>query len=246
MSHGETTAGYRTDRLWATAAIAFCALLAGSAVALMGMLEFGERCTQGLTGGPGRLLRTRDQAFPPATVCEFEHGEVASVAARTPLGFLLWVCLAVLVVALLGALVAECLDPLPGGDLVRPMSRTEKVRRTGVAFFVLGSVFLMAYLLTAYELLLGPSTACSNGGDWSASPPETIGASLFPPQATCRLGSGMTRDLNPDWMVSLVVELAVPAALSALAFGLAWWRRAADRASSGPRDPAPSEPSPSV
>ncbi|MFI7005206.1 hypothetical protein [Streptomyces sp. NPDC050145] len=234
MPHEGTPSGYRTDGLWAASAIAFAALVVGCGIALLGMLEFGEHCTQGLTEGPGRLLRVRDQAFPPATVCAFEQGEVASVGGRAPLGFLLWAGLVVMVVALLGALVAECLDPRPGSDLVRPMSRTEKVRRTGAALFVLGSVFLMAYFLAAWRLLPSPSAACSDGDGWSPGAPRTLDASLFPPQATCRFASGETRGINPDWLVSFVVELTVPALLAAFAFGLALRRRAAERADGGP------------
>ena len=78
MSHARTHSGYRTGGLWAAAGISFAALIAGSAVALFAMLEFDERCMQGITEGPGRLLRTRDQAFPPATVCEYTGGDIVS------------------------------------------------------------------------------------------------------------------------------------------------------------------------
>ncbi|MGW0912518.1 hypothetical protein ACWD1Z_12310 [Streptomyces sp. NPDC002784] len=60
------------------------------------MIEFDE-CMHGLPTGPGELLRTREQAFPPATVCEFQHGDVASIGGRGVLGVPLWGSLLVLV-----------------------------------------------------------------------------------------------------------------------------------------------------
>lgn len=79
MSNARTHGGYRTGGLWAAAGISFGAVVVGSAIAVFGMMEFDERCQHGLTQGPGRLLRVRDQAFPPATICEFQYGEVSSI-----------------------------------------------------------------------------------------------------------------------------------------------------------------------
>ncbi|MFI2431328.1 hypothetical protein [Streptomyces sp. NPDC018693] len=228
--------GYRTDGLWIAAAVSFCVLIAGSAIAGFGMLEFDERCMHGMTRGPGRLLRTRNEAFPPATICEFERGEVSSVGGSGVLAFLLWASLVVLVVCLFVALVAECLDPPLGSDLVVPMSRTEKLRRTGTAFFVTGSVFLMFYALAGWQLFTGPSSVCSAGGDWGSQAPKTLEYSFFPPQATCQYTSGMTRQLNPDWLASLATELAFPALLAGVGFALAWRRRRAERSSADVQD----------
>ncbi|WAZ26470.1 hypothetical protein STRCI_008051 [Streptomyces cinnabarinus] len=229
MSNTRTHGAYRTGGLWAAAGLSFVALVVGSGVALIGMLEFDERCMQGLTRGPGRLLRVRDQAFPPATICEFENGEVASIGGRGVLGVLLWGVLLVLVVSLIVALVAECFEPRLGGDLVVPMSRVEKLRRTGAAFFVIGSVFLMFYVLVGWKLFAGPSSACSVGADWGTQAPKTLEYSLFPPRATCQYTSGLTRKMIPDWMASLAVELAVPALLAGVGFALALRRWNAER-----------------
>ncbi|MET8983527.1 hypothetical protein ABZX85_49010 [Streptomyces sp. NPDC004539] len=227
---------YRTDRLWAAVGISLGVLLVGTLVALGGMLEFGERCSQGLTEGPGRLLRTRNQAFPPATVCEFESGDVSSIGGRGPLNLVLWAGLAVLVACLLVALVADCLEPPLGGPFVLPVTRAAKLRHTRTVLLVLGSVFLMFYALNAWRLLAGPSAACARGADWGSNPPTTEGYSLFPPQATCRYTSGATSRINPEWAVSLTVELAVPALLAGIAHMLARRRHAAPGRSRGSRE----------
>ncbi|MGW0598901.1 hypothetical protein ACWD11_17365 [Streptomyces sp. NPDC002776] len=200
------------------------------------MIEFDERCMQGLTTGPGELLRTREQAFPPATVCEFQHGDVVSIGGRGVLGVLLWGSLLVMVVCLFVALIAECCEPPLGSDLVEPRSRTEKLRRTGTALFVTGSVFLMFYALAGWRLFTGPSSVCSAGGDWGEHAPRTLEYSFFPPQATCQYTSGMTRRMNPDWLASLTVQLSLPALLAGIGFALAWRRC---RSGSRPEPAAP-------
>ncbi|MFE7515061.1 hypothetical protein ACFU8I_28080 [Streptomyces sp. NPDC057540] len=234
--------GYRTGWLWAVAGVAFGAVLLGSAAALLGMIEYDERCMQGLVRGPGRLLRTRDQAFPPATVCVFERGEVSSLDGWPVLAALLRTALAVLVVCLLAALVAEWFAPRPGGRWVLPMSRAEKLRRTGAAFFVTGSAFLMLYAMAGWKLLAGPSSACVRGGDWRYHPPRTPEYSFFPPQATCQFASGATSRLNPDWLASLTGWAAVPALLAAVGFALAWRRRREERRTADPEPTAPTAP----
>ncbi|MFF3346533.1 hypothetical protein [Streptomyces sp. NPDC002779] len=200
------------------------------------MIEFDERCMQGLTTGPGELLRTREQAFPPATVCEFQHGDVVSIGGRGVLGVLLWGSLLVMVVCLFVALIAECCEPPLGSDLVEPRSRTEKLRRTGTALFVTGSVFLMFYALAGWRLFTGPSSVCSAGGDWGEHAPRTLEYSFFPPQATCQYTSGMTRRMNPDWLASLTVQLSLPALVAGIGFALAWRRC---RSGSRPEPAAP-------
>ncbi|MEX3104898.1 MULTISPECIES: hypothetical protein [unclassified Streptomyces] len=212
---------YRTNGLWAGVGLSLTALLVGCMVASVDMMEFDERCMHGLTTGPGKLLRTRDQAFPPATVCEFEHGDVSSIGGHGLLNVLLWAGLAVLVTCLLVALVAECLEPPLGGRFVEPMTRTAKLRRTGTAFFVLGSVFAGAYALFGWRLLAGPASACSRGADWGSNQPRTLEYTLFPPQFTCQYTSGLTRRMNPEWAASFTLELAALALLSGIGFALA-------------------------
>lgn len=221
MSNARTYGGYRTGGLWVATGISFGAVVVGSGLALLGMFEFDERCMQGMTQGPGRLLRVRDQAFPPATICEFQHGDVSSIGGRGVLSVLLWGSLLVMVTCLLVALIAECFDPRLGSDLVVPMSRGERLRRTGTAFFVTGSVFLMFYALVGWRLFAGPSSVCSVGADWGTNAPKTLEYSFFPPQATCQYTSGLTRRMNPDWMASLAMELAVPALIAGVGFALA-------------------------
>ncbi|MFI9048244.1 hypothetical protein [Streptomyces sp. NPDC053427] len=229
MSNALEHGGYRTGGLWIAAGISLGAVVVGSGLALFGMLEFDERCMQGVTQGPGRLLRVRQQAFPPATFCEFQHGEVSSIGGRGVLGVLLWGSLLALVTCLFVALIAECFDPRVGSDLVKPMSRAEKLRRTWTALFVTGSVFLMFYALAGWRLFAGPSSACSAGADWGTQAPKTLEYSFFPPQATCRYTSGLTRQMNPDWVASLAMELAVPTLIAGVGFVLAWRRRGAER-----------------
>ncbi|MEH0423704.1 hypothetical protein [Streptomyces sp. B21-083] len=229
MSNARTYGSYRTGGLWAAAGISFGAVIVGSALALFGMLEFDERCSQGLVTGPGKLRTVRNQPFPPATVCEFEHGNVTSVGGGLVLGGLLWLSMLVLVVCLFLALVAEWFEPRPGSSLVAPTSRAAKLRRTGVALFVTGSVFLMFYALAGWKLLAGPSSACSAGADWGTNPPRTLEYSFLPPQATCQFTSGLTRRMNPDWVASLATELAVPALVAGVGFTLAWRRWRAER-----------------
>ncbi|KUL36954.1 hypothetical protein ADL22_23875 [Streptomyces sp. NRRL F-4489] len=213
-----------------TAGIAFAALVAGCALALFTMLEFDERCAQGITKGPGRFLRARHEAFPPATVCAYEHGEVASLGGSGALHLFLWAALAVMTGCLFTALIAECLDPRPGGSrLVVPMTRSAKLRRTGLAFSMTGTVFLLFYARAAWRLFAGPSSVCAAGADWGSQPPRTLEYSFLPPQATCRFASGMTRQLNPDWVASLATELAVPALLAGAGFALAWHRHRTER-----------------
>ncbi|WP_426363274.1 hypothetical protein [Streptomyces sp. E-08] len=242
MADTRAHGGYRTGGLWAVAGAASGALLLGSGVALFGMLEYDEQCMQGLVRGPGELLRTRNQAFPPATVCVFERGEVSSLDGWSVLGPLLWIALAVLVVCLFAALVAEWFEPRPGGRWVRPMSRTEKLSRTKTAFFVTGSVFLLLYALAGWKLLAGPSSACVRGGDWRYHPPTTMEYSFFPPQATCRYASGLTSRLNPEWVSALTAEAAVPALVAGIGFTLAWRRRREERRTANGETPATAAP----
>ncbi|MFF6955125.1 hypothetical protein [Streptomyces sp. NPDC008317] len=230
--------GYRTGLLWLGAGAAFAVLALGLAVALFGMMEFDERCAQGMTKGPGPLVRTRNQAFPPATVCEFRDGDVTSVGGGALLTGLLWAALLFMTACVFLALLAECFEPPLRGafasELVVPMSRDEKVRRTGAAFFVTGSFFLMIYALAGWKLLAGPSSACSAGADWGSGPPRTVTYSFFPPQATCQYTSGMTDRINPDWLASLTAEMIAPALLAGLGFFLACRRRSAERRTGRP------------
>ncbi|MFI2778320.1 hypothetical protein [Streptomyces sp. ALB3] len=233
MSYARTPHGYRTDGLWATAGIAFGALTVFLFLAVVAMSDFGERCAHGLIQGPGRLREVRHQAFPPATVCEFQGGEVVSVGGRDVLGTLLWTGLLVMVVCLFVALLAECLDPEPGGRLVTPMSRTRKLRRTGTAFAITGFAFLLLYALAGWRLVQGPSSACSAGRDRDVLAPRTLEYSLFPPQATCQYASGHTKRVNPPWLVSLTAQSAAPTLLAGVGFALAWRRRGAERRDAG-------------
>ncbi|MFD6277606.1 hypothetical protein ACFWFI_18835 [Streptomyces sp. NPDC060209] len=230
MSYVRMHSGYRTGGVWAAAGISFAVLSVASGIAAFGMMEFDEQCMHGLVQGPGRLMRVRDQAFPPATVCEFQGGDVASVGGRDVLGTLLWGSLLVLVVCMFVALLAECFDPRPGGRLVMPMSRAEKLRRTGTAFSATGSVFLLLYAPAGWKLLAGPSSACSTGADWGAHAPRTLEYSFFPPQATCQYTSGMTERMNPDFLASLTAQSAAPALLAGVGFALALRRWSRDRA----------------
>ncbi|MDX3454493.1 hypothetical protein PV396_21520 [Streptomyces sp. ME02-8801-2C] len=236
MPNTRTYGSYRTGGLWAAAGISFGAVIVGSAVALFGMLEFDERCQQGLVTGPGALRHVRNQPFPPATVCEFERGDVTSVGGGLVLGGLLWLSMLVLVICLFAALIAEWFEPRLGGPWVTPISRTAKLRRTGTAFFVTGSAFLMFYALAGWKLLAGPASACSTGADWGTNPPRTLQYSFLPPQATCQYTSGMTRRMNPDWVASLATELAVPALVAGVGFALAWWRWRSDRSDDSGRE----------
>ncbi|MEU1483270.1 hypothetical protein [Streptomyces sp. NPDC005752] len=229
MSNVSVHSGYRTGGLWTAAGISFTVLTAASAVAVFGMLEFDERCMHGLVEGPGRLRDVRYQAFPPSTVCEFQGGDVMSVGGRDVLGSLLWVSLSVVVVCMFVALLAECLDPRPGGRLVTPMSRAGKLRRTATAFSVTGSAFLLLYALAGWKLLAGPSSACAAGADWGFHAPRTLEYSFLPPQATCQYTSGMTERMNPDWLASLTAQSAAPALLAGIAFALAFRRWSVER-----------------
>ncbi|MFE4694435.1 hypothetical protein ACFRH6_30855 [Streptomyces sp. NPDC056749] len=240
MSITRIHSGYRTDGLWTAAGISFAVLALGSAIAAFGMLEFDEQCMHGLVQGPGTLLRVRDQAFPPATVCEFQGGDVASVGGRAMLGTLLRVSLLVMVVCMFTALLAECFEPRPGSRLVAPTSRAEKLRRTGTAFAVTASVFLLLYGTAGWKLLAGPSSACSAGADWGDQAPRTLEYSFFPPQATCQFTSGLTERLNPGFLSSLTAMSAAPALLAGVGLTLAWWRLHRERRETAPvAAPAP-------
>ncbi|MEU3688984.1 hypothetical protein [Streptomyces narbonensis] len=224
MSHTRTHGGYRTDRLWAVFRIALVATGLGSMVALAGMLSFDDECGRGWIEGPGTPKGTRFEAFPPAAVCEFERGEVSSTGDA--LGGFLWVAMTVLVVCLFTALIAEWCEPRLGGPLVVPMSRAEKRNRTGAAFFVTGSAFLVLYALAGWRLFLGPSSVCS-GGDGRG--PTTTAYDLFPPQATCLTASGSVSRLNPDWVTSLTALSALPALVAGIGYALAVRRLRAER-----------------
>lgn len=139
MPKTRTYGGYRTGGLWATVGLSFCAVMVGSALASFGMMEFDERCMHGLVTGPGELRNVRDQPFPPATICEFENGDVTSIGGGWVLGTFLWLSMIALVVCLFAALIADWFEPPLGGSLVAPVSRAAKLRRTGAAFFVTGS-----------------------------------------------------------------------------------------------------------
>ncbi|MGA5493929.1 hypothetical protein ACPCSP_06140 [Streptomyces cinereoruber] len=240
MADTRTYGGYRTGGLWAAVGISFTAVLIGSGLALFLMLEYDERCSQGLVQGPGGLRGIRNQAFPPATVCEFERGEVSSLGNAWVLGALLWVALVVLVVCLFTALVADWFEPRPGDPLVEPRSRAEQVSRTGAAFFVTGSLFLLLYALAGWELFTGPSSACSASGDWGYHPPRTLEYSFFPPQATCQYASGTTEHLTSGRLSSLTALSALPALVAGVGFALARRRRREERRAAAPLS-APAE-----
>ncbi|MFD7280870.1 hypothetical protein ACFV80_28430 [Streptomyces sp. NPDC059862] len=223
MSNAPAYGAYRTGRLWAAAGVSFGVLFVGSGFALLSLLEFDERCSHGMVQGPGRLRDVRNQAFPPATICEFEGGDV-SAGGTGILGAVLWLSLLALAVSVVAALLAECFEPPAEHHLAEPVSRADKLRRTGTAFFVTGSVFLMFYALVAWQLFTGPSSSCSAGSDWGSNSPRTLDYSFFPPQATCQYSSGMTRQMVPEWAQSLAVVLAVPALIAGVGFVLAWRR----------------------
>ncbi|WP_432123607.1 hypothetical protein [Streptomyces sp. C10-9-1] len=229
MSQIRAYGRYRTGGLWAGAGVSLTVVVVGSLVALFGMLEFDERCMHGLVQGPGGLRRVRYRAYPPATVCEFQGGEVSSVGSGTVLAVLLWAAMGVLVVCLLGALLAECFAPRPGGPLVVPTTPAADLRRTGATLLSMGSAFLLLYVPVGWPLLTGPSSACAAGGEWGAHPPATLEYGFFPPQATCRYTSGRTEHLNADWLANLAVLPAVPTLIAAAAFGLALRRRSEER-----------------
>ncbi|MFG3035302.1 hypothetical protein ACGFYZ_00230 [Streptomyces sp. NPDC048330] len=231
MSHTRTYGAYRTSGLWAAAGISFGVVVIGSGLALLSMLEYDEQCMHGLTRGPGALLRTRYEAFPPATVCEFEGGDVSSLDSWVVLGPLLTLASAALLTCLFTALVAEWFEPRPGAPWVRSTTRARKLNRTASALFVTGSAFPLLYALAGWKLLAGPSSACSAGGGWGSHPPRTLEVSFLPPQATCQYTSGMTSPLNPAWLASLTAWSAVPLVLASVGFALAWRRRRAERRS---------------
>ncbi|MFI0815326.1 hypothetical protein ACH4TX_03575 [Streptomyces sp. NPDC021098] len=221
MSNTLTHGAFRTGRLWAGAGVLSLVLFGSLTLAGVGSLEFDERCGHGMVTGPGRLLDVRRQAFPPAVICEYEGGEV-SAGGTGVLGAVVWCALVGLVLCVVLALLAECVE-LPAGTGLQ-ISRTERLRRTGTAFFVTGSFFALVYGLAAWPLLTGPSSACSAGGEWGSYPPKTLDYTLFPPQATCMFHSGTTSRLNAGWVASLTVMLAVPALISAAGLALAWRR----------------------
>jgi len=238
MSNTPTHGAFRTGRLWAAAGVLSLVLFLAFVVAWLDTLEFDERCSHGMVKGPGQLGDIRRQAFPPATICEYEGGEVAAGGTGI-LGAVIWCALAGLVLCVLLALLAECVE-LPAGTGLR-LTRTERLRRAGTAFFVTGSFFALVYGLLAWPLLTGPSSACSAGAEWGIHPPKTLDHRLFPPQATCMTHSGSVSRLNAGWAETLTVMLAVPASISAAALALAWRRgrreahaaRAASEASAG-------------
>lgn len=225
MANTLTYGTFRTGRLWAAAAAAFAVLLVSLAGALFSSLEFDERCGHGIVQGPGRLLDIREQTFPPATICEYERGAV-SAGATGWLGAVVWISLGVLILCAVLALLAEWAE-LPSNSkaveerVAHVVSRTEKLRRTGTAFFVTASVFLLSYGLVAWPLLTGPSSACSAGGGWEFYPPETLQYSFFPPQATCMFRSGETSQLLPGWVGVLATALSVPMVIAGVGFVLA-------------------------
>ncbi|MGA4837776.1 hypothetical protein [Streptomyces sp. G45] len=161
---------------------------------------------------------------------------MSSVGGSGVLSAVLWAGLLVMVGCLLVALLAECCEPPLGSALVMPMSRSAKLRRTGAVFFVIGSAFALCYALAGWKLLAGPSSACSTGADWGSERPRTWEYSLLPPQATCQYTSGHTQRLNPDWLASLTVELAIPALLAGIGFVLAWHRWRQERRAARPDD----------
>ncbi|MFJ8692030.1 hypothetical protein [Streptomyces roseolilacinus] len=225
---------FRTGRLWAAAGVSFVLLLVFSGWSWLALLEFDERCGHGLVQGPGRLVDIRYQAFPPAVICEYENGEV-SAGGTGLLGAVLWLSLVVLVLSVLLALLAECVELPAGAEAALSLTRVEKLRRTTTALFVTASLFLLLYGLAAWPLVTGPSSACSAGGEWGAYPPRTLEYSLFPPQATCMYHSGETVMLNPRWVGTLTTASAVPMVISAFGTALAWRRRRAELRGPAPR-----------
>ncbi|MFD7502238.1 hypothetical protein [Streptomyces sp. NPDC059850] len=219
MSNTLTHGAFRTERLWAAAGVLSLVLFLTSVVAWVDTLEFDERCSHGMVNGVGELGKIRRQAFPPATICEYAGGDVAAGATGL-LGAVIWCALAGLALCVLLALLAECVE-LPAGIGGLQLTRKERLRRAGTAFFVTGSFFALVYGLLAWPLLGGPSSACSAGADWGSYPPKTLDYSLFPPQATCVTRSGDVSQLNAGWAETLTVMLAVPAAISATALALA-------------------------
>ncbi|MFP3987124.1 hypothetical protein U9R90_06395 [Streptomyces sp. E11-3] len=237
MSNSHTYRTYgaiRTGKLWATAAVLFFVLLGSLALCVFDSLEFDERCAQGMVEGPGRLQDTRQQSFPPAVICEFEHG-VVSAGGTGLLGAVTWLSLAGLAMCVLLALLAECVELPAGPRAPLLISRAERTRRTGTALFVTGSAFLMVYGLFGWRLLAGPSSACSAGAEWGTFPPETLEYRLFPPQATCMAHSGRTWHLNGDWGEALATASAVYLAVAGAGFALAWRRRRAEVRGAGGR-----------
>lgn len=225
---------FRTGRLWAAAGVSFVLLLVFSGWSWLASLEFDERCGHGLVQGPGGLLDVRYQAFPPAVVCEYENGEV-SAGGTGLLGAVLWLSLAVLVLSVLLALLAECVELPAGAEAALSLTRVEKLRRTATALFVTASLFLLLYGLAAWPLVTGPSSACSARGEWGTYPPRTLEYSLFPPQATCMYHSGETAMLNPGWVGTLTTASAVPTVIAAFGTALAWRRRRAELRGPAPR-----------
>ncbi|MDJ1135513.1 hypothetical protein [Streptomyces iconiensis] len=228
MSSTRTYGAFRTGRLWGAAAGLFGVLFVASAWALLVSLEFDEQCAQGGVEGPGALGDIRRQAFPPAVICEYAGGEVSSGGTGL-LGGVIWLCAVGLALCVLLALLAECAELPDSASPALRFTRAQKLRRTGTALLVTGSVFLLAYGPTVRPLLTAPSSACAVGGGWGVNAPQTLDASLFPAQATCQFRSGGTEKLNPPWTETLTPVLAVPTVIAATAAVLAWRRRRAER-----------------
>ncbi|WP_175412385.1 hypothetical protein [Streptomyces sp. TRM64462] len=228
MPNSLTYGAFRTGRLWAAAGVSFVVLLLGSGWALLGSLEFDELCAQGKFTDQGRLLDIRRPSFPPAVICEYERGEL-SAGGTGLLGALLWLSLLTLVLCVLLALLAECVELPAGSPRSARVTRRESLRRTAVAFCVTASVFTGVYVLMAWPLLSGPSTACAAGAEWGFHPPETRDPSFFPPQATCVFRSGETSRLNAEWATTVTAALALPAAIAGTALTLAWRRHHTER-----------------
>ncbi|MCX4821377.1 hypothetical protein OG883_15985 [Streptomyces sp. NBC_01142] len=227
MSNTPTSGAFRTERLWAAAGVLFVVLLATSGWSWLTSSEFDEHCARGMVEGPGRLLGFRRQTFPPAVICEYEHGEV-SAGGTGFFGVVMWICLMGMALCVVLALLAECVELPAGAASAQRISRTEKLRRTGTALFVTASAFLLVYGLAAWPLVTGPSSACSARGEWGTYPPSTVEYSLFPPQATCMYRSGETSKLNPGWVEVVTTALFVPMAISGVGVALALRRRQAD------------------
>ena len=234
MPNTVTYGAFRTGRLWAAVGALLLVLLASLGWSFLTSTEFDEQCDLGLVQGSGPLLEIRRQMFPPAVICEYEHGEV-SAGGTGLLGAVIWLSLVGLVLSVVLGLLAECVElPAPAGP-AHFVSRTEKLRRTGTVLFVTASAFLLVYGLAAWPLVIGPSSACSAWGEWETYPPKTLEYSLFPPQATCMYQSGETSKLNPGWVEALTTALSVPMVIAGAGVALAWRRRRAELRDSAPR-----------
>ncbi|WP_222721703.1 hypothetical protein [Actinomadura sp. HBU206391] len=228
MPNAPRYAAFRTGLLWVLVGWLFLVLLVSLGWSWFSALEFDERCNQGIVEGPGQLQDIRRPAFPPAVICEYTQGEI-SAGGTGLLGAVMWLSLILLVLAVLLALLAECVESPAGARLTSPISRRDKLHRTSAVFVATAFPFLLIYGLAAWPLITGPSSSCGARGEWLGHPPKTLEYSLFPPQATCQYASGMTSELNPGWVVVLATALSIPMAIAGTSVVLAWHRRRLER-----------------